>query len=163
LKRGPIVSRKHILTDPNFLTITVISYLFLYMLTTYYWKGFEESYNFVLENISIRTHMKKLCSHKVWNTFAPWRNMVAPQRNCSPRHMVGPRGEMGISCPNEQMCSFQLQSCDYLWDLSIDRSQAYMKYEIIMIAKSFGTYVSLGNLCISIGKMHCPQGNCFFS
>jgi len=32
----------------NLLTITIISYLFLYKLVTYYWKGLEENYNFVV-------------------------------------------------------------------------------------------------------------------
>jgi hypothetical protein len=42
------------------LAIIVISYLFLYRLVTYHWKGLEESYNFVVENILIKTQMKKL-------------------------------------------------------------------------------------------------------
>ncbi len=44
----------------NLLAITIISYLFLYKLVTYYWKGFEENYNFVVGSTSIKTHMKKI-------------------------------------------------------------------------------------------------------
>ncbi len=56
-------------------TITIISYLLLYKLTTY-WKALEGNYNFVVGNISIKIHIQKLCSHKVFNTFVPWGNMV---------------------------------------------------------------------------------------
>jgi len=73
-----------------FLTITVISFYFLLRFATYHWKGLKEKYNFVVGNTSIKAHMKKLCSHKVSNTFSPRWNMVAPQGNCSPKHIVGP-------------------------------------------------------------------------
>jgi hypothetical protein len=42
--------------------------LFLYRLAIYHWKVIEKNnYNFVIENTSIKTHMKKLYSHKVSN------------------------------------------------------------------------------------------------
>ncbi len=55
------------------------------MLATYhwkgvYWKGFKKSYNFVFTSTSIRTHMQKLCSHKVTNTIAPVVSSLVPQR-----------------------------------------------------------------------------------
>jgi hypothetical protein len=49
---------KHILKI--FLQIIVIIFLFLYFIATYRWKGFEESYNFVSGNVSIKIHMQKL-------------------------------------------------------------------------------------------------------
>jgi len=36
------------------------SCLFLYSFATYHWKDFEESYNFLVANISIIIHMQKL-------------------------------------------------------------------------------------------------------
>jgi hypothetical protein len=42
------------------LVIIIISYLFLYRLTTYHWKALEENYNFVVQSMSITTHMEKL-------------------------------------------------------------------------------------------------------
>jgi hypothetical protein len=44
----------------NFFATMTISYSFLYRLATYHWKAFKEGYNFVLENTSIKIHMKKL-------------------------------------------------------------------------------------------------------
>jgi hypothetical protein len=44
----------------NLFAITNISCLFLYSFAIYHWKGFEESYNFLVANISIRIHMQKL-------------------------------------------------------------------------------------------------------
>jgi len=40
--------------------IKIISYLFLYSLLTYHWKGLEKNYNFVVGRISIKTYMQKL-------------------------------------------------------------------------------------------------------
>jgi hypothetical protein len=48
----------------NLSTIIVISFLFLYVIVTYHWKGFEESYNFVGGNTSIIINMQKLQSKK---------------------------------------------------------------------------------------------------
>jgi hypothetical protein len=62
---------------PSFLTIAIISYLFLYRLATYHWNDFEENYDFVDENTLIKTHMQKLWLNKVSDTFAPQGNMVA--------------------------------------------------------------------------------------
>jgi hypothetical protein len=45
---------------PIFLTIVVISFLFSYKLAIYHYKGFNDNYNFVVENISIIIHMQKL-------------------------------------------------------------------------------------------------------
>jgi hypothetical protein len=39
----------------NVFAIIVNSYLFSYKLAIYHWKGFMESYNFVVESISIKT------------------------------------------------------------------------------------------------------------
>jgi hypothetical protein len=36
------------------------------------------------------------------------------------------------------------------------------KYEMTMIAKSCRTYVSLGNLGLSLGEVHCSSGNLTF-
>jgi uncharacterized membrane protein len=58
------------------LAVIIILYLFLYRLVTCQWKAFEESYNFVIERILIKIHMKILCSHKILNTIIPWGNMV---------------------------------------------------------------------------------------
>jgi hypothetical protein len=52
--------------------------IYIYKLMAYHWKGLKKFYNFVVGSTSIRTHMKKLCSHKVLNTFAPRVNMAAP-------------------------------------------------------------------------------------
>jgi hypothetical protein len=54
----------------NHFAITIISCLFSYMLA-YHWKGLEEGYKFVVGSISIKIHMKKLRSHKIFNTFIP--------------------------------------------------------------------------------------------
>jgi uncharacterized membrane protein len=43
-----------------FLTIIVISYIFLYRLVIYHWESLHENYNFVVGNISIRPHMQML-------------------------------------------------------------------------------------------------------
>jgi hypothetical protein len=39
-------------------------FLNIYSLVTYHWKGLEKNYNFVIENILIKTHMQKLQSNK---------------------------------------------------------------------------------------------------
>jgi hypothetical protein len=57
----------------KFFATMTISYSFLYKLATYYWKAFEKGYNFVLENMSIKIHMKKL--HKDLNAFASQGNL----------------------------------------------------------------------------------------
>lgn len=51
----------------NFFSIITISYLFLYILVTYRWKGLKERYNFIIESTSIRIHMKK--SHQGHGCF----------------------------------------------------------------------------------------------
>jgi hypothetical protein len=56
---------------PNIFVITIISFLFLYVIMTYHWKGFEKNYNFVGGNTSIKIHMKKLRTNKNLNTFVP--------------------------------------------------------------------------------------------
>jgi len=45
---------------PILLVIKIIAYVFLYRGATYHWKGLKESYNFVVGNDSIITHMQKL-------------------------------------------------------------------------------------------------------
>jgi len=45
---------------PNlFTTKTILCYV-LYKIVTYHWKGSNENYNFIVENISIKIHMKKI-------------------------------------------------------------------------------------------------------
>jgi hypothetical protein len=44
----------------NFFAITTISYLFLYKLVTYPWKGLKKRYNFMVGNTSTKIHMQKL-------------------------------------------------------------------------------------------------------
>jgi hypothetical protein len=71
----------------NFLEIIVIAWLFLYILTTYYWKAFKESYNFVVGSTSIVIHMQKICSHKVSNTIVfegTWLLLKEHKQPCSP-------------------------------------------------------------------------------
>jgi hypothetical protein len=51
----------------------------LYKFMTYHWKGVENGYNFVVGSTSIRIHMKKLCLHKVLNTFVPSRTWLFPK------------------------------------------------------------------------------------
>jgi hypothetical protein len=65
-KKPKFPKEMHVL---NLFAITIISCSFLYKLATYPWKGFKEGYNFVVVNISITTHIQKLSSHKVSNTF----------------------------------------------------------------------------------------------
>jgi len=45
---------------PIFLTIIIVSFLFLYKLAIYHCKGFNDNYNFVVENISIIIYVQKL-------------------------------------------------------------------------------------------------------
>jgi len=40
--------------------IIIVMFFNIYTLATYHWKGLEENYNFVVENILIKIHMKKL-------------------------------------------------------------------------------------------------------
>jgi len=40
----------------NIFAIIIISFLFLYSLVTYHWKGLKERYNFVIGNISIKIY-----------------------------------------------------------------------------------------------------------
>jgi len=78
----------------------MVSYSFLYKLTTYYWKAFKEGYNFVLENMSIKIHMKKL--HKDLNAFAPQGNLG---------HFF-PRGH---GCSQGNLEPFSLEDIVVLW------------------------------------------------
>jgi len=59
----------------NLFVIIIIIFLFLYVIATYHWKGFEESYNFVSGNALIKIHMQKLQSNKILNTFVPHGNL----------------------------------------------------------------------------------------
>jgi hypothetical protein len=58
----------------EFFSIILISYLFLYKLATYHWKGLEESYNFVVEALQSKLTCKS-CSNKISNTFIPQENI----------------------------------------------------------------------------------------
>jgi hypothetical protein len=60
--------------------------------------------------------------------------------------------EFGLNC-------FQLQSCSFSQDLSNNRSQSFYKneHEMVIVAKRFGTYVSLGNLSPFGKKVHCSS------
>jgi hypothetical protein len=42
----------------NFFKTITISFLFLYWLESYHWKGFEEGHNFAPESTSFRIHIK---------------------------------------------------------------------------------------------------------
>jgi hypothetical protein len=44
---------------------------------TYHWKGFEENYNFVGGNTSIKVHIKTVQANKILNTFVPWGNLTS--------------------------------------------------------------------------------------
>jgi hypothetical protein len=48
---------------------SIISFLFLYAIATYCWKGSEESYNFVGGNISIKIHSKSYDQTKFQTLF----------------------------------------------------------------------------------------------
>jgi hypothetical protein len=52
-------------------------------------KVFEESYNFVGGNISIRIYMQKLHSNKILNTFIPQGNLSS----FSLGYMIVPQGK----------------------------------------------------------------------
>jgi hypothetical protein len=45
---------------------------------TYQWTGFDKGYNFIIENASIRIHMRKIRLHKISNTFAPRGTCLLP-------------------------------------------------------------------------------------
>jgi hypothetical protein len=62
----------------------IISCSFLYRLVTYHWKGFKDSYNFVVGGTSIKTHVQKLRLHKISDAFAPREKMVVPWGNLGP-------------------------------------------------------------------------------
>jgi len=55
----------------NLFVITIMSFFKKYVIATYHWKGFKESYNFVGENISIKIYMQKSQSNKIFNKFIP--------------------------------------------------------------------------------------------
>jgi len=59
---------------------------------SYHWRGFNENYNFVVESISIKIHIKKFQTHLFLN------KMIAPRQHKSLilEHMVGPREQ---PCP----------------------------------------------------------------
>jgi hypothetical protein len=44
----------------NLFAITIISFLFLYIIAPYHWKDFENNYNFIDGNISIRIPYAKI-------------------------------------------------------------------------------------------------------
>ncbi len=55
---------------------------------------------------------------------------------------------------------FQLQSCRFSGDLSNNRSQNLYKneHEMVIVAKRFGTYLSLENLGLFEEEVHCSSG-----
>lgn len=70
LEEGPSSIRNNRVL--NHFVITIISCSFSYIIVTYHhWKCVKKGYNFVVESISIRIHMKKLCLHKILDTFVP--------------------------------------------------------------------------------------------
>jgi hypothetical protein len=90
----------------NLFAMIIISYLFLYRLANYYWKGLKENYNYVVRSIPIKTYMQKLCSHKFSNTFVPQKHGCSPREHslsCSSWAHDWPQGEIGLDCPKEQM------------------------------------------------------------
>jgi hypothetical protein len=74
LMERPKFLEKHMFQ--NFWQSQSSHYIYIYRLPTYRWKGFEENYNFVVENTSIRIKMQKLWSYKVSNKFAFKKNMI---------------------------------------------------------------------------------------
>jgi hypothetical protein len=84
----------------NFFATMTISFSFLYKLATYYWKAFEEGYNFVLENMSIKIHMKKL--HKDLNAFVFQGNL-------------GHFFSRGHGCSQGNLKTFSLEDIIALW------------------------------------------------
>jgi hypothetical protein len=66
-------------TCSKFFSMIIISCSFLYRLVTYHWKGLEDNYNYVVEGISIKIHMQKLCSNKVLDTFVPQGTWLLPR------------------------------------------------------------------------------------
>jgi hypothetical protein len=78
--------------------IIIVMFLNIYSLATYHWKGLEKNYNFVVENILIKIHMKKLQSKK-FKYICSLRNMPIPTSNLSHysfRHMVAPLGQLKL-------------------------------------------------------------------
>jgi len=69
---------------------------------TYHWKGFEENYNFVSGNTSIKIHMQKFQSNTNSNTFVPWDNLSS----FSLGNMIVPQGKKGLSCSSKQLKLF---------------------------------------------------------
>jgi hypothetical protein len=107
----------------------------LYKVVTYRWKGFKDSYNFVVGNISIKIHMQKLCSHTKFQTqlfpreYLPrgiWLFLkgttMFPKKQFDSKLCVN----ITFACEFWLKC-FRLQSCNSFRHLSNDRSQAYIK------------------------------------
>jgi hypothetical protein len=67
-------------------------------------------YKFVVENVSIRIHMKKIKSHKVSNTFAPWGTWLAV------RSVYVPLGQMGLSCLRSKLVPRGTNLSETLYD-----------------------------------------------
>jgi hypothetical protein len=146
-----------------------IIFVYIYMFLTYHWKGLEESYNFVIGSTSVRPHMKKLWSHKVFDTFFPWGNMVAPQGTIALGsnliHILWGTNVLETLCDHNFfhlssnwnafnnkfiafLKSFPIIGCKPIWK----------KNEMINFVKKFVTYVSPRNLGLSPGKLTFPQG-----
>ncbi len=127
---------------------------------TYHWKDLEESYNFVIESISIKAHTKKLSSHKVSNTITlPRNNHVSSRNNSLGR-------QLKLCSLEEQMCSkicvniifsyvfwlkcFSLQNYTFFQDLSNNKSQDYIKTTMRWL------------WLLKDSKHMFPQGTCAF-
>jgi hypothetical protein len=86
------------------------------MLATYHWKGLEESYNFIVKSISIKTQMKKImitqsfehiCSPREYNLGCSLRELF-PQVLCSFRE------QPKLCSLGEQPCSLREGMCPKL-------------------------------------------------
>jgi len=125
---------------PIFLTIIIISFLFLYKLAIYHCKGFNDNYNFVVENILIIIHIQKLWSHKILDTFAHKKNMVVPLGNLNPssfEHMVVPQGNLNF-------LSFNCYSKNHmLWIFQQSQSFHFLYIRLRHIIKRFQGKVQL--------------------
>ncbi len=142
---------------------------------TYYEKCFTESYNFVVGNTSIKRHIQKLFTQSFKHNCSPAKHGYSQGellRGEQPLNLL-PWGatmflwehlclkfyvNIILACEFYLKC-FQLQSCNFLQDLPNDRSQSLYKnnYVMTIIVKKFKTYVSLGNLNLSLGKFIVPE------
>jgi len=128
-----------------------ISYSSLYKLATYHWKTFKEGYDFVLENKSIKIHMKKLRLDKNLNAFAPQGNLGhffprghgCSQGNLKPfslEDMVALCGNLGPFFFGKHNFFFKINMC-------LKEQGLKLPCKTTMFSKELGPN-SLGNICL---------------